>query len=639
MTDPKPTLEATVALLEATLDATHEAILVADRHGRIVRYNRHLLKMFGVTAEELDTIGAQAIVDAISKQVDDAETFFLNARDVWRDTAVEVLDTIRFRDGRVFQRHIAPYRIGGEVSGRVATYRDVSDAARATAALDEQRAFLEKAQEVAHIGSWVAELDHSGRVTSSRETLRIFGVQPSEFAGTTEAFIAFVHPDDVADLRHAGVEAARTGKPFDIEHRIVRADGEVRWVHERGDVVRDANGAPLRMVGIVQDITDRRHLEEQLRQSHRLEAIGRLAGGVAHDLNNALTAIAGYTELALNALEDRHPARPDVQEIRRAAERAESVTRQLLAFSRKQLLAPRVFSLADSAANLGRLLSRLLGTTIDLHATIGHDVAPIYGDSGQIEQAIVNLAVNARDAMPDGGRLTLTVSEVVIDETAARARQPMPPGRYVELAVGDTGHGMPPEVQAHIFEPFFTTKDVGKGTGLGLAMVYGTVQQSGGFIFVESQVDRGTTFRMYFPPAVAPADGTPQSATDAGPKTILVVEDEASVRNLVVAALDQDGYRVLHAASAHDALEIANAQSAPIDLLLTDASMPGMSGLELANRLVDQRPAIRVMIMSGYADEVPAVPKVAQPVVLLSKPFTPRQLRQRIRELLAPDAR
>jgi PAS domain S-box-containing protein len=633
----KPTLEETIALLEATLDATRDGILVFNLDGRIVRYNRNFLRMFNLTAEQLAARGPKAIVEAIVEQVEDGARLVDEAHAKWQHLDGEITSPMRFKDGRVFQRFVAPHQIDGRIVGRVITYHDVSEAARAAAALEQHRAFLEKAQEVGHVGSWVAELDGSDRLGWSAETYRIFGLTPADFPGTSAAFISLIHPEDAEHVRHSSAAAIDSGQPYSIEHRITRADGEVRWVHEQADVVRDADGKPLRMIGTVQDITERRRLEEQLRAVQRIEAIGRLAGGVAHDLNNALTAIAGYTELATGLLEEHHPARADVLEIRRAAERAESVTRQLLAFSRKQLLAPRPFSLAASVTNLGRLLQRVLGENIQLTTDVGDNLPSLYGDAGQIEQAILNLAVNARDAMPDGGHLTLRASLMVVDEAFAQRNTPIKPGPYVELCVSDTGHGMSPQVQAHIFEPFFTTKELGKGTGLGLSMVYGTVKQSGGFIFVDSEVGRGTTFRLYFPPGsqLDPAIAGPGAARVGAP-TILVVEDERQVRNLVVLSLERDGYRVLQAESAREALELARAETSPIDLLLTDGKMPEMGGVELASILVREHRARRVVVMSGYtADEV-NVPGVTQPVQLLRKPFTPGELRQRIRDVLAP---
>jgi len=549
------------------------------------------------------------------------------------------VDVLHLKDGRVFRRFVAPHRLGSRIVGQVATYQEITESVHSQAALSESRAFLERAQSVAHVGSWVSELDGSGRLTWSAETLRIFGAAEAEFAGTTEAFFAFVHPDD-REMVHAASDAAVAAVSrdrFEVEHRIIRSDGEVRWVDEKADVVRDAFGRAIRLIGTVQDITDRRHLEEHLRQSQKLEAIGRLAGGVAHDLNNALTAIAGYTELALGALPAGHEARPDVQEIRQAAARAESVTRQLLAFSRRQQLQPRVFSLNDAVLNVERMLDRFLGPGIRLILQTSSDLPPIYGDPGQIEQAIVNLAVNARDAMPDGGQLTLALDVVEVRAADSGGDESMPAGRYVELAIIDQGQGMTPEIAAQIFEPFFTTKAVGKGTGLGLAMVYGTVRQSGGFISVESEVGHGSTFRLRFPPARrgAPVPAGAAIEPQAECPLVLIVEDDVVVRNLVVMSLANRGYRILHAGSGHEALAVIQQQTRPLDLLVTDANMPGMSGIELVSTLVPERPELRVIVMSGYTEELARLAGLAERITLLPKPFTPRELRQKVAAILS----
>jgi two-component system, cell cycle sensor histidine kinase and response regulator CckA len=503
---------------------------------------------------------------------------------------------------------------------------------------EERIGLLEKAQEIAHVGSWVAELDGSQRLAWSNEAHRIFGVAPGELDGRYASFYDHVHPSDRAMVR-AAMDAAITGEtPFDIEHRLLRADGTVRWVHQKAAVLRDARGGAARMIGIVQDITERRQLEDQLRQSQKMEAIGRLAGGIAHDLNNALTTIAGYAELALGELDVSHIARADVEEIRRGAERAGSVTRQLLAFSRKELLEPRLFDLNQTISALGRLLGRLLGADVQVRAELAPSVPAILGDPGQIEQAVINLAVNARDAMPSGGRLLLATSVEELDEAAARANAPMRPGRYVVLRVTDTGQGMTSETLSRIFEPFFTTKETGKGTGLGLSMVYGTLKQIGGFIFADSEVGRGTTFRLYFRPAAAAVRSAAQHATPDNLQpsrpdvTLLVVEDEVAVRNLVASALRTDGYRLLIAGSAEEALQIAESHPGRIDLLLTDAIMPGRSGIELANILLAKRSGMRVIIMSGYTEET--LSGLADQADLLQKPFTPRELRRRIREAI-----
>ena len=511
-------------------------------------------------------------------------------------------------------------------------------AARTAAALEQQREFLEKAQAVAHIGSWIAELDGSDRLTWSKEMYRIFDESEQTDPSTRALAMArYVHPDDREALILAREAALRSGQSLEIDHRIITAGGKVRWVHTRADIVNGDDGRPIRMVGTLQDITERRELEEELRQSQKLEAIGRLAGGISHDLNNALTIIIGYAELTVAALADNDSVREDVEHIRRAAERAESVTRQLLAFSRKQWLEPRVFHVGEAVEELGRMLDRLVGPRIELVTSVDNNLPAIYGDRGQIEQAIVNLAVNACDAMPNGGSITLRASLIDADAAFVRSHQPMTPGKYVEISVADTGHGMTPEVLVHMFEPFFTTKDVGRGTGLGLAMVYGTVKQSGGFIFVDSAPNEGSIFRLYFPPAPAQRHVSDVRGKTPAPMhgvTVLVVEDEAGVRSLVSSALRREGYRVLEAESGKAAIDAA-AQAGHIDVLLTDVAMPGMTGVELARTLARTHEQMRVIVMSGHSPNMVALPRLKYPVEFLGKPFTPNELRQRMHAVLA----
>jgi PAS domain S-box-containing protein len=633
----RPTHEATIALLEATLDATHDGIVVVDLNRRIALYNRQYLQMFRLTAEEVERGGADGVIATVAPQLENDGEAKATLEAIRADPDGEVLDVLRFKDGRVFQRYLAPHRIGAKTVGYVASFRDISEASRMEGALQQERAFLEQAQAVAHIGSWSAEVGGEKRLVWSVEAHRIFGVTPEAFDGTSDAFFSRVHADDRDAVRAAAASAIARGARYDVEHRIVRPDGSIRWLHESADVVRDEHGRAVRMIGTVQDVTDRRLLEDQLRQSQKMEAIGRLAGGIAHDLNNALTAIAGYAELALGLLSETHMARADVEEIRRGAERAGSVTRQLLAFSRKQILEPRIFDLNDTIAAIAQMLSRLLGANVGVRTLLPAGLPRILGDPGQVEQAVINLAVNARDAMPDGGQLTLSTSIEEVDEAVARVNVPMRPGPFVVLRVTDTGHGMSTDTQARIFEPFFTTKDVGKGTGLGLSMVYSTLKQIGGFIFVDSAVDRGTTFRLYFPPAAdderrRPAPTAVEPSGGRRTETLLVVEDEPSVRSLVASTLRNDGYQLLLAASAEEALALADAHAGPLDLLLTDAIMPGKSGIELANALAVRRPGLHVIIMSGYTAETLA--GLDELVELLQKPFTPRELRRRVREAL-----
>ena len=566
----------------------------------------------------------------------------LRSRAIWSDPSTEVIDVLRFKDGRIYQRYTAPHRVNSTIVGRFASFRDIGESVRAAEAIEQHRAFLEKAQEVAHIGSWVAELDSTNALGWSAETHRIFGVPLGQFVGTSEAFFGFVHEEDRDGVRRASEAATENNVPYEVEHRIVRADGTIRWVQEKADVLRDASGRATRMVGTVQDITDRRQLEDQLRQSQKMEAIGRLAGGIAHDLNNALTAIAGYAELALGEVPPGHAARPDVEEIRKAAERAGSVTRQLLAFSRKQLLEPRLFNINDTVVNIARLLTRLLGARCARRDEAGR-VTP--------RSARRSRTGRAGDHQPRGQRARRDAVGRPADahhlgrrgRRGVRAQTYADGSREVRRAPrADTGHGMTRETQARVFEPFFTTKEIGKGTGLGLSMVYGTLKQIGGFIFVDSEVGRGTTFRLYFPPAAVRVAATPPDAAPAptavaarkGHETLLIVEDEDSVRNLVASALRHDGYELLLATSAEEALRLDEQHTGPIDLLLTDAIMPGKSGIELATAMAARRPGLPVIIMSGYTEEMLTGTALDKPISLLQKPFTPRELRRRIRDVL-----
>jgi signal transduction histidine kinase/CheY-like chemotaxis protein len=408
-----------------------------------------------------------------------------------------------------------------------------------------------------------------------------------------------------------------------------------------GDEVTEVTQAFLRMrAHMAESQAEQRQLEERLRQAHKMEAVGRLAGGVAHDFNNLLTIIRGNSDLLIDREGADNFQRRCAEQIQKAAGRAVSMTRQLLAFSRMQVLQPRVIELNTIVAEMGKMLPRLIGEHIEYAFLPEPKLAPIKADPGQIEQVILNLAVNARDAMPNGGNLTVKTSNVVITEEEAVKRPPMTPGDYVLLSVTDTGHGMDEPTKSHIFEPFFTTKEVGKGTGLGLATVYGVVKQSGGFIWVISAPDQGTTFEIYLPQiseSVTKPDAEMSSAAiPHGSETILVVEDEAGVRELACQFLRVKGYTVLDARDGYEALEIAARHSGTIHLLLSDVVMPKMNGPELAGKLKAARPTMRLAFMSGYSEfsrgnmghEFPLAP-------VLQKPFSPASLVGIVREALA----
>jgi two-component system, cell cycle sensor histidine kinase and response regulator CckA len=391
----------------------------------------------------------------------------------------------------------------------------------------------------------------------------------------------------------------------------------------------------------LRDITEQRHLETQLWRSQKMEAVGRLAGGVAHDFNNLLTVITGYSDLVLASLAESDPRRKNVEEIRKAGDRASSLTRQLLAFSRRQVLEPQALDLNTVVLNLDKMLRRLIGEDIDVLNVLTSKLWTVKADPGQIEQVLVNLAVNARDAMPQGGKLTIETANVAISDEAARQYDPpMPAGEYVMLAVSDSGCGMDQETQSLIFEPFFTTKEEGKGTGLGLATVYGIVKQSGGFIWVYSEPGCGTSFKIYLPriqeekerDASTPVKEAPPAK---GTETLLLVEDEYAVRQLVRGVLESAGYTVLEATHGREAIQIAKANRTPIDLLLTDVVMPQMGGRDVAKAIERIDSKIKVVYMSGYAEKAIVHQGILEPgAVLIQKPFTPRELVRKIREVL-----
>ena len=390
-----------------------------------------------------------------------------------------------------------------------------------------------------------------------------------------------------------------------------------------------------------EDVTERRALEQQLRQSQKMEAVGRLAGGIAHDFNNLLMVILGYSEFLLERLGAEPHLRGPAQEISSAAERASSLTRQLLAFSRKQMLAPRVVNLNDVATENIKMLTRMIGEDIDLVMVPAPSLWAVRADAGQIDQVIMNLAVNARDAMPSGGKLTIETSNVTLDEEYARFHAPLRPGEYVMMSVSDTGVGMDTETQSHIFEPFFTTKGT-KGTGLGLSTVYGIIKQSGGYIWVYSEVDKGTTFKIYLPRVASTGETAAHVASpidyrkvEPGTETILLVEDEANLRYLARQYLEKQGYKVIEAADGAVAMQIAVAHEAMIHLLLTDVIMPGMNGRELAQRISEIRPNVKILYMSGYTENVIGHDGTLDAGIrLLQKPFNLRDLKSKVREVL-----
>jgi two-component system cell cycle sensor histidine kinase/response regulator CckA len=513
---------------------------------------------------------------------------------------------------------------------------------RVEAALRESQAQLARTESFALVMTAHVSLD--GRWLKVPPTLcTLLGVTEGDLLGAEVA--AVTHPDhlaeDEAERRRLASGEVRSS---DMEVRLLRSDGRPIWVYRNRSVVQDASGTPLYLLTYLRDVSDRRTLEDQLRQAQKMEAVGQLAGGIAHDFNNLLTAIIGNGELLLREMDASDDRRLDVLEINRAAHRAATLTRQLLAFSRKQILQPRLLGLNQVVTELSTMLRRVIGEHVELRLDLDPALGPVLADPGQMEQVITNLAVNGRDAMPAGG--TLTIRTASLDGAHVPRGGPEEGellGPHVSLAVTDTGVGMDDRTRARLFEPFFTTKELGRGTGLGLATVYGIVRQSGGHIRVHTRLHEGSTFTIYLPRAEGPSeagdDGPGQAEEPGGAGTVLVVEDEEAVRTLACRVLRAKGYRVLEAASADLALAILGGSTEPIELLLTDVVMPGLSGPALAQRLVARHPSLRVLYMSGYAEEAierqGALPAGGD---LLEKPFTADQLARRVRAAMAGPA-
>jgi PAS domain S-box-containing protein len=504
---------------------------------------------------------------------------------------------------------------------------------RAEEALRQSEARFERVFRASPIGITVSTLAEGRYLDVNGAFLRMVGRTREEVIGRTAFDINFWH--DRAD-RARVMEQLRGGSATEVEAIVRAKDGTSRHALialEQSDI----GGIPC-IIALVHDVTAPKLLEQQLRQAQKMEAVGRLAGGVAHDFNNLLTVITSYSDLLYEELAEGDPKRDDLTQIIKAATGAAALTRQLLAFSRQQVIQPRVLDVNAVVESTRKLLTRLIGEDVQLVATLAPDLGPVMNDPGQIEQVIMNLVVNARDAMPEGGALTIETANVDVDAEFVRGHPLAQPGRYVMLAVTDTGIGMDAETQMHVFEPFFTTKEAGKGTGLGLATVYGIVKQAGGFIWLYSELGRGSSFKVYLPRiegGAGPADPSATTPLPRGTETVLVVEDAAAVRTVVRQMLERSGYTVLDAADGTLALEIAARHHGPIHLVVTDVVMPAMGGRQLSEHLSRLRPETKVLYTSGYTDDAIVRHGVLESgVPFLQKPFTPEALVRKVREVL-----
>jgi two-component system cell cycle sensor histidine kinase/response regulator CckA len=619
---------------DAFMNNSPTVAFMKDESGRLVYVNRGFEEVFHTRLQDVHgRLDADLFAPPTAAQARENDLAVLAA-----DRPMQFEEHVTTPDGQrswLVSRFPFKDASGRRFVGGVAV--DITDRQKAEETLRESQALLERAQEVGRIGSWVSGLSENS-LTWSKETCRIFGVDPAKFDGRLSTFFERVHPADRDAVETAVREALESDRTYRIEHRVVRGDGSEVWVYERADVVRDASGKAVRLEGIVQDITERRSLEEQFLQAQKMEAIGRLAGGIAHDFNNLLTAILGYTDLLLQQVGSADAMRDDLEQIQRAGDRAAALTRQLLAFSRRQMLEPKVIDVNVTVRHLEKMLRRVLGEDVLLVTSLDTDLDLVRADPGQLEQVIVNLVVNSRDAMPSGGTITISTRGAVLDDALDFGRYAIEPGAYVVLQVVDTGMGMDAATLARIFEPFFTTKEKGKGTGLGLATAYGIIKQSGGYIACDSEPGSGTRFQIYLPRSFERAEeGSVGLRGDReglkGSETVLLVEDEEGVRRLSRRLLEAHGYHVLEASGGEQALEFAVRYPDPIHLLLTDVVMPGMSGPEVAGQIQELRPEIKILFMTGYSDAT--VTGLAPDVPLLQKPFTPDALAHRVRETLA----
>lgn len=622
-------LQVTGSALEAIVDASPLAIIVLDEDDRVQVWNAAAERMFGWTADEVIGARSPLIVAETAAEFDGIISRILGGEHI---QGLQIRR--RRKDGRWIDLSLATSAVpatAGDASWRIGIFEDITEQLAIQEALRFSEVRYRELLEQASDG--ILLLDDTGRLYGVNSTIcEMLGYTREEIL--TLNVEELVAPESLAE-RPLRFPELRDGKTTVTPRALLKKDGTRLPVEISARMTTDGQ-----IHAIVRDITERQRLEAQLRQSQKMEAVGRLAGGIAHDFNNILTAISGYTRMIAEELDADDPLSDDLRQIVANTERASDLTRQLLAFSRKQVVQPKVLDLNAVIRDLGKLIRRLVGEDIRLVEELADGIGSVRMDPSEIEQVIMNLVVNARDVMPGGGTVRIETGEATL---AGRSEDgvviPVRPGRHVYLAVTDTGTGMDEATMGTIFEPFFTTKEPGKGTGLGLSTVYGIMEQAGGSVAVESGLGRGTTFTVYFPrvdgrPARQRRQVSAGASEAAGVETVLLVEDEEAVRSLASRILRRHGYTVIEASDAPGALGAVSGHAGTIDLLLTDVIMPGASGPELAERLRRDRPELRVLYMSGYmADEVGRA-GVIEDSGFLQKPFTPNTLASKVRETL-----
>jgi two-component system, cell cycle sensor histidine kinase and response regulator CckA len=614
----------------ALFDYAPDGIVISDRTSCVLDANASVCRMLGYTRDEIvGKHGSDIVIPAEIEHIETALATIVGTANHHREWQ------FRRKDGSAFTADVMATTMPD--GNLMAMVRDVTARNRLDEALRSTEDRMRFALQNADVGIWNMDFT-SGVLEWSDIMERQYSLSPGTFGGTWEAFIDCIHPDDRTSVLDVVQHAVTTGTDFSVVHRTNPSNGTVRWLSGAGRTLLDEHGKALRAVGISQDVTERHTLEAQFQQAQKMEAVGRLAGGVAHDFNNLLTVILGFCELLLTDAAPGDPRSADILEIRKAGTRATELTRQLLAFSRKEIIEPTLLDLGVILNDMRPMLGRLIREDIKILVGARPGLARVKVDRGQMEQVIVNLAVNAQDAMANGGTLTIEVANVFLDEHYAAVHFDVKPGPYVVLTVTDSGTGMAADVRERVFEPFFTTKPVGQGTGLGLATVHGIVMRGGGSVSVYSEVGRGTSFKVYLPHAaaaeleVAASSAVPVMVT--GAETVLVVEDAEGLRELTKRLLEKLGYTVLVAANVDEAIHRFE-ENPSIDVLLTDVVMPGPSGPELTKRLIERRPGLKVIYMSGYTDEAIVQHGVLKPgIAFLHKPFTSDALGRKVRSVL-----